>query len=460
MAFQTDDGVSKTDVWVSAAEGGVRVVALWDAHVVTKKLSAGGVYTVGRAPECEVRVDHPSVSRRHARLHVGDVIRIEDLGSANGTIVGRTRLAPSSTVDWTPGDLLVIGATTLFLQSTEQSRDELVPSVSRAPASPWPESGAMGRIARVLALVAPGDITVLLLGETGVGKELAAETVHRLSRRAEQPFVRLNCAALPENLLESELFGYERGAFTGADKQKPGLLEGADKGTVFLDEIGELPLPTQAKLLRVLESREVTRLGSVTPKKIDVRFVAATNRDLGDHVARGGFRKDLLFRLSGMPVHIPALRERREEILPLARRFAAESAAHLGRAGKELTPRAIAALEGHSWPGNVRELRNVMERALLLSEQGPIDAEHLALELGTTPVESGAPASITQPSVVHPSGELDLKKAMAEFEKAQIERALSASGGNQTRAAELLGISRRALVTKLGEYGLTHKKPR
>jgi len=457
MGFQADDGSSKTDVWVSAAEGGVRVVALWDAHVVTKKLSAGGVYTIGRAPECEVRVDHQSVSRRHARLHVGELIRIEDLGSANGTIVGRTRLAPNSTIDWTPGDLLVIGASTLFLQSTEQSRDELIPTTARPAALPWPESGAMGRIARVLALVAPGDITVLLLGETGVGKELAAETVHRLSRRASRPFVRLNCAALPENLLESELFGYERGAFTGADKQKPGLLEGADKGSVFLDEIGELPLPTQAKLLRVLESREVTRLGSVTPRKIDVRFVAATNQDLGEQVARGGFRKDLLYRLSGMPVQIPPLRERREEILPLARRFAAESAAQLGRAEKPLTARAVAAIETHAWPGNVRELRNVMERAVLLSDRGPIDVEHLALGAGSGGGE-GSPASVTSPSLVAPTGDLDLKSAMASFEKAQIERALAAAGGNQTRAAELLGISRRALVSKLGEYGLTIKK--
>ncbi|MBK7584763.1 MAG: sigma 54-interacting transcriptional regulator [Myxococcales bacterium] len=464
MGFHADDGVSKTDVWVSAAEGGVRVVALWDAHVVTKKLAAGGVYTIGRAPECEIRVDHQSVSRRHARVHVGETLRIEDLGSANGTIVGRRRLAENSTIDWQPGDLLIIGACTLFLQSTEQSRDELVPAQTPTVALPWPATGAMGRIAKVLSLVAPGDITVLLLGETGVGKELAAETVHRASRRAERAFVRLNCAALPENLLESELFGYERGAFTGADKQKPGLLEGADKGTVFLDEIGELPLPTQAKLLRVLESREVTRLGSVTPRKIDVRFVAATNRDLGEQVAKGGFRKDLLFRLSGMPVYIPALRERREEILPLARRFAAESCAHLGRPAKELTPRTLAALEGHSWPGNVRELRNVMERAVLLSENAPIDVEHLALDSGTAPLDaapmSADPTSITQPSPLEPSGDLDLRRAMSDFERAQIERALEAAGGNQTRAAELLGISRRALVTKLGEYGLTHKKPR
>ena len=454
MPFR-DDTASKTDVWVSAASGGLRVVALWDAHVVTKKLEAGGTFTVGRAAESEVRIDHSSVSRKHARIHVGDSIRIEDLGSANGTIVGRRRLAPNSTVDWVPGELLVVGAATLFLQSADLSRDELVPSASALHA-PWPTSGAMGRIAKVLSLVAPGEITVLLLGETGVGKELAAETVHRLSRRASRPFVRLNCAALPEQLLESELFGYERGAFTGADRTKPGLLEGADKGTVFLDEVGELPLPTQAKLLRVLESREVMRLGSVAPRHVDVRFIAATNRELGEQVLRGAFRKDLLYRLSGMPVQLPPLRERREEIEPLARRFSAESSAQLGRPPKELTLPALRALTEHAWPGNVRELRNVMERAVLLSEAGPIGVEHLALDASL----GAAPASITKPSVGAPSAELDLKKSMAEFERAQIERALEQAGGNQTRAAELLGISRHALVSKLGEYGLTHKKPR
>jgi two-component system response regulator AtoC len=453
MSFR--DEASKTDVWVSAASGGVRVVALWDAHVVTKKLEAGGTYTVGRAADSEVRVDHSSVSRKHARLHVGDSIRIEDLGSANGTIVGRRRLAPNSTVEWVPGELLVIGAVTLFLQSADVSRDDLVPAPSNLPA-PWPASGAMGRIAKVLSLVAPGEITVLLLGETGVGKELAAETVHRLSRRAARPFVRLNCAALPESLLESELFGYERGAFTGADRTKPGLLEGADKGTVFLDEIGELPLPTQAKLLRVLESREVMRLGSVAPRQVDVRFIAATNRDLGEQVGAGAFRKDLLYRLSGMPVHLPPLRERREEIEPLALRFCAEASAQLGRPPKPITPAALRALQEHSWPGNVRELRNVMERAVLLSEAGPINVEHLALEASM----GGPPASVTHPSMQAPSADLDLRKAMSEFERSQIERALEQAGGNQTRAAELLGISRRALVSKLGEYGLTHKKPR
>jgi DNA-binding NtrC family response regulator len=236
-----------------------------------------------------------------------------------------------------------------------------------------------------------------------------------------------------------------------------------------LDEIGEMPLPTQAKILRVLESREVTRLGALTPKRIDIRFVAATNRDLGDQVGHGAFRKDLLFRLSGMPVYIPPLRERRDEIVPLARRFALETCQRLGRPPKELTSRAVHALENHDFPGNVRELRNVMERAVLLAESSPIDTEHLALDTPMAMGSFGAPSApmpaAAEPIPVAPapasdSSDLNLRRAMSDFERDQIVRALDAAGGNQTRAAELLGISRRALVAKLGEYGLTRKKLR
>ncbi len=320
----------------------------------------------------------------------------------------------------------------------------------------------MARIYQVLELVAPGDITVLLLGETGVGKELAADVVHRLSRRRSKAFVRLNCAALPEALLESELFGYERGAFTGADRAKPGLLETADGGTVFLDEIGEMPLPTQAKLLRVLESLQVSRLGALAPRTIDVRFVAATNRDLGERVGEGTFRKDLLFRLSGMPVYIPPLRERPSEIIPLAHRFIEESCAKLGRPSSSLTPPAVSRLEGYAWPGNVRELKNVMERAVLLANRTAIEPEHLALEV---PMTLGAPAmgatsrpSDLPPPSAPPQSDLNLRKAMSEYERQRIEEALERVGGNQTRAAELLGISRRALVAKIAEYGLSRKR--
>lgn len=442
MAFQTDDGVSKTDVWVSAAEGGVRVVALWDAHVVTKKLSAGGVYTVGRAPECEVRVDHPSVSRRHARLHVGDVIRIEDLGSANGTIVGRTRLAPSSTVDWTPGDLLVIGATTLFLQSTEQSRDELVPSVSRAPASPWPESGAMGRIARVLALVAPGDITVLLLGETGVGKELAAETVHRLSRRAEQPFVRLNCAALPENLLESELFGYERGAFTGATRQTPGKIETAHRGTLFLDEIGDLPLALQPKLLRFLQERAIERLGGRDSIAVDVRVVCATHRDPKAQIAAGELREDLYYRLAEIVLSIPPLRSRIGDPGLLAHFFLRKFSASSKRGSMSLSAGAIEAIEAHPWAGNVRELESAIKRAVIMAERNQLQAS----DLGLQDADGAAPV-------------LNLQAIRERAEREAVARALGRANGNITKAAELLGVSRPTLYDLMARAGLRSAGP-
>src|SRR5258706_12646619 len=219
--------------------------------------------------------------------------------------------------------------------------------------------GPMDPIHRLAEMVAKSTISVILLGETGVGKEILAEKVHRLSPRSKGPFVRLNCAALPDNLLESELFGYERGAFTGAVTAKPGMLEAAHEGTVFLDEVGELPLPTQARLLRVLESGEVSRLGSLKPRTIDVRFLSATNRDLETLAATNGFRQDLYFRLNGISIQIPPLRQRVAEIAPLAKAFAREASDKAGRSEVTVSREIVAILEKHDWPGNVRELKNV-----------------------------------------------------------------------------------------------------
>jgi transcriptional regulator with AAA-type ATPase domain len=457
----SEDTGSKTDVFVTPTEGPpeLRTVAFWDTNVITRRLTPGGQLVIGRSPECDLRVDHPSVSRRHARIHVGDVIRVEDLGSANGTLVGDRTLREGQSVEWIPGELTQVGAATLFLQSAGGGQSLPTARVRAAGAgSPWPPTGPMARIHQVLELVAPGEITVLLLGETGVGKELAADVVHRHSRRANKAFVQLNCAALPETLLESELFGYDRGAFTGADRAKPGLLETADGGTVFLDEVGEMPLATQAKLLRVLESRQVSRLGALAPRSIDVRFIAATNRDLGEQVNAGTFRKDLLFRLSGMPVYLPPLRERTDEIVPLAQRFVEESSARLGRPSSRLGPAALEALRRYGWPGNVRELKNVMERAVLLANRGTIEPDHLALEVPMTLGGAGSvPASVPPPPSSE-SGDLNLRRAMAGYERERITQALEHAGGNQTRAAELLGISRRALVAKIAEYGLGKKR--
>src|SRR5262249_46551991 len=239
------------------------------------------------------------------------------------------------------------------------------------------EDEAMRQLHRLGAMVAQGNINVLITGETGTGKEILARSLHRQSPRASAPFVGINCAALPETLFESELFGYERGAFTGATQPKSGLLESANGGTVFLDEIGELPLAGQAKLLRAIEQREVTRVGGLQSRPIDVRFVAATNRRLEDRVAAGEFREDPFYRPNAVTLSGPPLRERTREIVPLARRFLAEARSALRRPDVGIDPTAIDCLIRHPWPGNVRQLRNVMERAALLCVGDLVTAERL-----------------------------------------------------------------------------------
>ncbi|MFW5738822.1 MAG: sigma 54-interacting transcriptional regulator, partial [Myxococcota bacterium] len=259
----------------------------------------------------------------------------------------------------------------LIARACERARDQ------RKPASEGPlvvVDPAMQRLYALAERVADSKICVLLMGETGVGKEVLAEAIHKHSPRARTPMLRINCAALSASLLESELFGHERGAFTGAGQAKQGLLEAAHGGTVFLDEIGELPLTTQAKLLRVFEGNEVILVGAVKPRRIDVRFVAATNRDLEEGTRQGTFREDLYFRLSGVSLVIPPLRERSAEIEPLARAFMRQFAR---TDAPQITADALAWLEGYSWPGNVRELRNVIERAMLLAGDDEVRLEHL-----------------------------------------------------------------------------------
>jgi transcriptional regulator with PAS, ATPase and Fis domain len=329
----------------------------------------------------------------------------------------------------------------------------------------------MQSLDRVVERIAAGSINVLILGETGVGKEVLAERVHQLSRRAAQPFLRLNCSALSESLLESELFGHERGAFTGAVQAKPGLLETANGGTVFLDEVGELDSSIQVKLLRVIEERQLLPVGGLTPRRIDVRFVAATNRDLEREIACGGFRQDLFFRLNGISLVIPPLRQRVTEIAELARGFIARACARDGqRQVPGLSREALVALQRYPWPGNIRELRNHIERAVLLCTGGTILPDHLPLETVAAPSPPPSPSPplrlvrveepARSPIAAPPPGDLGepvaiaVRRRVAAVERERILEALDRCAGNQTLAAELLGLSRRTLTNKLNLYDL------
>jgi len=457
-----------------------------------------GVLRVGRGADNEIRIDDQSVSRYHLLLHLGAVIEVEDLGSANGTLLFRVdpedaldaptrrneveaRLRSRERRQLEPGDFVRAGSTLL----TVQPRRAVAQSVIPLPSHPPSEGPAvlldpeMKRAYAIALRAAQSGISVLITGETGAGKEVFAETIHQRSERRGRTFLRLNCAALSESLLESQLFGHERGAFTGANQAKPGLLESTDQGTVFLDEIGEMPLSIQAKLLRVLEEGSVLRVGATKPRPIDVRFVWATNRDLRFEVAAGRFRNDLYYRIAGVEFSIPPLRRRPLEIEPLARLFLRRFCERSGLPVPVLTPEALAALHAYHWPGNVRELKNVMERAPFLCEDGIITAAQIptppslesdglfdAEELDRTevfvppPVVDSArgPRSLDMPNAEVSMSERTLPPIDSEEERQRVLRALEQCGGNQTRAAKLLGVSRRTLINRVERLNLPRPK--
>jgi DNA-binding NtrC family response regulator len=555
----------RTAPWPSESDGAeirLSLLVVRDGATSAYPLPAAGRILVGRSPEADVRIDHPSVSREHAALHVGSELQIEDLGSANGTRVRETPLAPGAPVDIYPDDVVDLGAVLLVVQyrnpsarlrrtchhaelelrieeecergegtfalvrfdvqrglpphavqvvlagalgagdmlaagsggrfdallmgvTPEQAHERVrqvidrlaqrettataslrcfprdgrdAPSLlgdraadarvarGRAVPAPWiVRDEAMVRVVRLIERVADSHLNVLLLGETGVGKEVCAELTHAFSSRADGPLVRLNCASLSETLLDDELFGHERGAFTGASSEKPGLLEMGSGGTVFLDEIGDIPLTTQLKLLRVLDAKEVRRLGSVKVRAIDVRIVAATHQDLREAITQGRFREDLYYRLDGISVVVPPLRDRPDDIEPLARHFVAR-ALRPGKPTPDLAPETLHWLAAHDWPGNVRELRNALERAAVLCEDGVIRVEHLRVpDLPERPPGSGRRAT----------DRADLRAEVKALERARIERALEASRGNQRMAARTLGISRGALLRRMEQFGIS-----
>jgi two-component system, NtrC family, response regulator AtoC len=460
-------------------------IAVFAAGGTTRHpLPERGRVSLGRAEGNDVRVDDSSVSRRHAILHLGPPLRIEDLGSANGTKLRREKGAPGTVrivdasvrlgelVEFEVGDAINLGSAMIVVRRVD---DVPVANGSGFRGTYIVRDEAMKRLYAMVERVAEGPISVLLLGETGVGKEVLAETIHRKSPRVNGPFLRLNCGALSESLLESELFGHEKGSFTNAVRSKPGLFETAEKGTVFLDEVGELPLGIQVKLLRVLEDRQVMRVGGLSPRPIDVRFISATNRDLAAEVQRGSFRQDLYFRLNGIALSIPPLRERRDEIEPLALAFAVSAAASIGRSPPIISPQAMAALLRHDWPGNVRELRNAIERAVVLSDgmirpadfvlEGHVSGSHSPPPFTTTSLrkvplerppeldEAGMPSIPPRDSAqTQPIG--NLRQELGSLERQRMMDALEKCAGNQTAAAVMLGIPRRTFVAKLAAYNI------
>ena len=322
-------------------------------------------------------------------------------------------------------------------------------AAARGSAQLIAEGPAMKEVMRVVQKVAPTPTTVLIEGESGSGKEVVARALHELSPRAERPFVAVNCGAIPETLIESELFGHAKGAFTDARTAKRGLFEEADGGTLLLDEIGELPLPVQPSLLRVLQEGEVRRVGDSRTARVDVRVLAATNKDLSSLVGAGRFREDLYYRLNVVQLRLPPLRERVEEIPALATRFLERHAARLGLPPRQLSAAAEELLQRYRWPGNVRELENALERALVLSEDEEIQPDALPEAVQSAAAKSADPL----PEALDPD-DLSIKRAARGLEAGLIKRALERTGGNRTKAAELLELSPRALLYKIREYGL------
>ncbi|HEX2190886.1 MAG TPA: sigma-54 dependent transcriptional regulator [Longimicrobiaceae bacterium] len=312
-------------------------------------------------------------------------------------------------------------------------------------------SQALREVARVVRRVAPTDATVLVTGESGTGKEVVARAFHEGSRRRGGPFVALNCSALPGELVESALFGHVRGAFTGADRDREGTFEAAHGGTLFLDEVGDLAAPAQAKLLRALEEREVTRVGSNRPVPVDVRVVAATNRLLEEMAAAGSFREDLLYRLRVIHLHLPPLRERRDDVPALAAHFLAEMAARHGLPARQLGERARRALLAYDWPGNVRELRNALERATVLAEGEVVEAEDLPPQVAGG---SAGPLRPTDAALAGLSFAAARERATEAWERAFLEAALERHGGNVSATARALDLHRQSLQKKLRQLGM------
>ncbi len=402
-----------------------------------KTMSLSGICVVGSHPDAGLPLTDPTVSRYHVELAArGDGVRVRDLESTNGTFIGGARIQEVIVEEEAT---VTLGKTSLRISVAEQ--DLGVPEQLSSFGAAMGASPAMKTLFGILERVAPSDSTVVLLGETGTGKEVLAESIHQASKRKDKPFVVVDCGAVAPTLIESELFGHVKGSFTGAVADRYGAFLEADGGTVFLDEIGELPLDLQPKLLRVLEGGTVKRVGEDKPRRINVRVIAATHRDLEKEVETGRFRRDLYFRLAVVLVQVPALRDRLDDIPLLAKHFTQQ----MGRGDFELPRNLLARFASYHWPGNVRELRNVVERALAGAESDPMPQE------GTM-----APRSLT-PS---PEGIVDLpfkeakEKLIENFTREYLVSLAEKCNGNISQMARTAGIARNYVHRLVAKYGL------
>ncbi|KFE70314.1 Response regulator of zinc sigma-54-dependent two-component system [Hyalangium minutum] len=384
--------------------------------------------------------------------------------TAHGTVDSAVEAIKAGAFDYItkPFDQPELNAVIAKAAKAHESNRRSVRPDSKARAAIIGESPQIQDVYKIIDKVADTPSTVLITGESGTGKELIATALHGASSRRDKPFIKINCAAIPHDLIESELFGHERGAFTGAVTSKPGRFELADGGTLFLDEIGEIPVEMQVKLLRALQESEFERVGGIKTTRVDVRLVAATNKDLQAEIEAGRFRKDLYYRLAVVPIGLPALRERRSDIPMLAKYFVEKYNRRLNKKIEGIADDAMVLLQAYNWPGNIRELENLIERVLLFADGPLITAKDLP-----EPVRQGGGAqanSLASSSVVEaPTGETGLKDIIrmkaAELEKDLITKALEETGGNVTRAAKLLQISRKSLQTKMKEFGLRDIAP-
>ncbi|MBL8602881.1 MAG: sigma 54-interacting transcriptional regulator [Myxococcales bacterium] len=419
------------------AEGSLEVMAFYGDWHGTRPLIPGEPLRVGRGPEVGWALGSPSLSKKHLEFRCDGLVTVEDLGSKNGTSLGGRRLrmgerAPvRAGLTEAPGDWVEAGGVVFCVRRLEAA--ELAGAQGALGAAPVVLDPAMVAVYETAARLAMGELSVLVTGETGVGKARVAEAIHRASPRRGGPFVAVRCAALPPSQVESALFGHRAGASEGATQDRAGSLALADGGTLFFDEVAELSLPVQAKLVQALEARAFAPLGAETPQRVDVRVVASTHRDLVEAVRAGQFREDLYFRLCGAEVRVPPLRARRGEVRALAAHFLASKTPE-----RALSEAAAAELLAHPWPGNVRELKNVIDRAVLLAPGREIEVAHLLL------------AAPDPPSADPPSAD----PTAADDPRSRIVAALQACAWNQTRAAARLGISRRTLVTRLRELNI------